>query len=372
MSDFHRRRDLAGRDPDTDALLVSHPLNVTYLTGFTGEASWLVLGGNGRAVLVSDGRFTQQVAEECPGLEVVIRPADRTLHQAVANTLTGLGFRRVAVEASHLTLADLETLRGLAPAVAWASQSGRVETLRRVKDADEIAAIRQAIAVAERAFAGFRALLRPADSEKTLADDLEAYLRRAGARCAAFPPIVAAGERSALPHAPPTARPLAGAGFVLVDWGAAAPLYHSDLTRMLQVGDVPPGRIRLAAGRVETTLASLYTVVREAQQAAIAAVRPGVAARAVDAAAREVIARAGLGDYFTHGLGHGLGLAVHEAPAVRANTDDVLEAGNVITIEPGVYLPGAGGVRIEDDILVTPDGHEVLTALPRDPAELAV
>jgi Xaa-Pro aminopeptidase len=232
-----------------------------------------------------------------------------------------------------------------------------VEQLRQCKDADEIAQIREAIRIAERAFSMFRAMLRPDDSEKELADALEMYVRRAGGTESSFPAIVAVGDRAALPHAPPTARRVEQDPLLLVDWGACGAFYKSDLTRVLW---------RRHNGAASDKLERVFEVVLEAQRRAIAAVRPGVLGSDVDAAARSYIAEAGYGSYFTHGLGHGLGLQVHEAPGLRPTSTTVLQPGMVVTIEPGIYLPGWGGIRIEDDVVVTPDGVEVLTNCPRD------
>jgi Xaa-Pro aminopeptidase len=204
----------------------------------------------------------------------------------------------------------------------------------------------------------FRAMLRREDDEKSLADGMEMYLRRAGGKCGSFPAIVAGGPRAALPHAPPTGARVGDQPLLLVDWGASGTFYKSDLTRVLWW--------RENGARPTEKLAEIYAVVLEAQRRAIAAVRPGTEAPKVDAAARSYIADAGYGSYFTHGLGHGLGLQVHEAPSLRPTSTTVLEAGMVVTIEPGVYLPGWGGVRIEDDVLVTADGVEVLTNCPKD------
>jgi Xaa-Pro aminopeptidase len=350
-----RRQQLARclADEGLDALLVSSPVNVTYLTGFSGESSYLILTRE-RPVLVSDARFTEQIAGECPGLEAHIRPPTQTLHQAVAEVLGGLGCRAVGFESGHLTVAEWETLRDLAKTVDWKGGRDRVERLRAVKDPSEVEQIREAIAIAERAFTVFRALLRPEDREKDLCDALDHYVRRAGGQGASFPPIVAVGERAALPHAPPTARAVGEADFVLVDWGASGRFYKSDLTRVL------------ATRRISPKLEEVYRVVLTAQERAVRSIRPGVRADEVDAEARSVIAQAGFGDFFGHGLGHGLGLQVHEAPALRPNSEVVLQPGMVMTVEPGIYLPGWGGVRIEDDVLVTPDGCEVLTTVAKD------
>jgi Xaa-Pro aminopeptidase len=348
-----------------DALLITNPINVTYLTGFSGESSFLVLGA-ARTVLVSDTRFTQQLAEECPGLEVHIRTAAQTVLQATADVLAKLGHRSVGLESDHLTLGEADQLRQLAPALSWKPGSGRVEQLRVFKDASEVAAIREAIYIAERAFTAFRAFLLPDDTEKELADRLEQYVRRFGGRCTSFPSIVAMGPRAALPHAPPTSRTLSDGELLLVDWGASGCFYKSDLTRVLVPRKNSPFTQPIAGGSLPPRLEEIYTVVLRAQQRALELLRPGAKAQEVDAEARRVIAEAGFGDFFGHGLGHGIGLQVHEAPSLRPNSNHVLQAGMVVTVEPGIYLPNWGGVRIEDDVLITPDGYEVLTSVPRD------
>jgi Xaa-Pro aminopeptidase len=365
MSHTERRHALARQlEPlGLDALLVSNPVNVTYLTGFTGEASYLVVARS-RQLLVTDGRFTEQLADECPGLDLHVRPPTTTTPPEVVKVLTDLGFKTVGFESRHVTVALLETWRELAKALDWSPQPGLIEAMRAIKDADEVRQIREAIAIAERAYGMFRAMLSPDASERELADAMEMYVRKAGGTATSFPTIAAAGERSALAHAPPTPRTVASADWLLLDWGAAGAYYKSDLTRLLitRRSWFRPGKERSA----DPKLGEVYAAVQAAQERAIAAIRPGVEARAVDAAARSALADAGYEKAFTHGLGHGLGLQVHEAPDLRASSTDVLVPGMVVTVEPGVYLPGWGGVRIEDDVLVTDDGCERLTTLPRD------
>lgn len=349
-----QRLTRAVKDEGLDALLVTHPVNVTYLTGFSGDSSYLVMGRK-QTVLISDARFTEQIADECPGLAAHIRPPSQALPKAVIEVLAKLKLRSVGFESSHLSVAELEGYREAAPTIDWKPGTDRVERLRAVKDASEVDEIREAIDFAERAYAMFTAMLRPEDSEKSLSDAMEMYVRRAGGVSTSFPTIVAAGERAALPHAPPTDQKAGDAGLLLVDWGASGRFYKSDLTRVL------------ATRKISPKLHKVYEVVLNAQQRAIARIRPGVKGHEVDAEARSVIARAGFGQFFGHGLGHGIGLQVHEAPSLRQNSEYVLEPGMVVTVEPGIYLPGWGGVRIEDDVLVTPDGCEVLTSVRKEP-----
>jgi Xaa-Pro aminopeptidase len=343
-----------------DALLVSSAVNVTYLTGFTGDSSVVVLTRD-RMLLVSDPRYVGQIADECPDLETFIRSPSQKIHDAIAGVLLNLGAHAVGCESAALTLAEAEALRGAAPSMDWKPAADRVERLRMVKDDVELAEIREAVAIAEKAFSAFLALLRPDDCEKDLADAMEGFIRRCGGLGSCFPPIIAAGERAALPHCPPTARRVGEAELLLVDWGATGPRqYKSDLTRVL---DTHTKALSVGSG---PRLGDIHAIVLAAQQAAIRAVRPGAVARDVDGAARSVIAVAGHAEHFGHGLGHGIGLQVHEGPAIRPLSETVLAPGMIFTIEPGIYLPGWGGVRIEDDVLVTPDGCEVLTHVPRE------
>ena len=345
------RRLLAGMDHD--AIVVSSTTNVGYLTGFTGDSTPLLVTRD-RAIAVSDFRYAEALGEECPGLETHIRPVARKLWAAVAEVVDKLGVKHLAFEANAMLVADQIALRDALPAVAIAAVFGRVESLRAVKDDGEVAAVRAAIRAAERAFRMLRDGLDPRESELQTAELLESFLKRCGSSRPAFDPIVAAGPRSALPHATPTVAGSIGEHpFVLVDWGATVTGYRSDLTRMIVTGNVGE-----EFGRI-------YRTVLDAQARAIAAIRPGARASDVDAAARTAIEEAGFGKLFGHGLGHGIGLAVHESPSLRPDSDDVLLPGMIVTVEPGIYRPGWGGIRIEDDILVTPDGREVLTSLPK-------
>jgi len=338
---------------EIEALLVSAPTNVSYLTGFSGDSSVLVVGRE-RDLIISDGRFTTQLEQECPGLEASIRLPGQEMNPAIAQVVGTMGWRRVGLETTSWTVADHAALKAALPAETLAGVAGRVESLRQIKDDREIAAIREAIRCAERAFTMLRAGLRDGESEKDVADALEAYLRRCGATAASFPPIVAVGVRSALPHARPTTETRIGQDdFVLIDWGATGRPYKSDLTRVLVTGKVTP------------KFEAVYRTVLSAQERGIAAIRPGVKAHDVDAEARSVIEEAGFGRFFDHGLGHGLGMDIHEAPRIRKESNVLLEPGMVITVEPGIYLPDWGGIRIEDDVLVTPDGCEVLSHVPK-------
>ncbi len=343
-----RLRRTLGEDK-VDAYLISDPTNVRYLSGFTGEDSVLLISED-RAVLVSDGRFTTQLAQECPDLDVMIREVGKTLIEGIVEAVKSLGPRALGFETPAVSVAEYASLRAQLETVELVGLLGKVEALRVIKDDEEVAAIREAIRFAEDAFAMTRKSLRTGDTEKDVADALESFLRRSGATAASFPPIVAVGARSALPHARPTQDARIGdADFVLIDWGATGRPYKSDLTRVL------------VTGKVTSKFEKVYRTVLDAQERGIAAIRPGVMARDVDAEARSVIEEAGFGPFFSHGLGHGLGMDIHEDPRLRKGSETILQPGMVVTVEPGVYLPDWGGVRIEDDVLITDHGVEVLT-----------
>ncbi len=363
MSIFATRRENLRRllaEKSLPALLVTDERNVTYLTGFTGDSSCLLVAPD-RDLLITDRRYETQLAEECPSLALAIRGPGSKLPDFTADTIGKLSLAALGIEADTLTVAAYDKLREEMKTTKFASTSGLVEQLRAVKDAGEIAEIRHAVRIAERAFAVTRASLRLGRSEKEVADELEYQIRLFDGTCGAFPSIVGVGPRAALPHGRPIRESKIGDfEFVLIDWGARGRLYHSDLTRVLVTGKLSP------------QLASVYGVVLAAQRAAIAAIRPGAVLKEIDAIARGVIEAAGHGEHFGHSLGHGIGLAVHELPRLAPDQDGKLAPGHVVTVEPGIYQPGWGGVRIEDDVLVTEEGNEVLTSVARELEECVV
>ncbi|MSR57470.1 MAG: aminopeptidase P family protein [Planctomycetaceae bacterium] len=351
-----RRQKLLSRLKATAAplLLVSTETNVSYLTGFTGDSSFLLLGPV-ECVLITDGRYATQIRQECPGLEFYVRPQSETIAAAAARVVQQTGRLKLSVEADNLTLSLAEKIATTVKGLELVSTSGVVEELRQIKDPDEVKEIRTAVRIAERGFQVLRAQLRGELSESQVATDLEFTLRNFGARGCSFPPIIAVGPRAALPHARPGSDLISADDFVLVDWGAeAASGYKSDLTRILLTGKLSP------------KLERVYRVVLKAQQAAIKAIRPGARCCDIDAVARKLIAEAGFSKHFTHGLGHGIGLDIHEGPRLNATCEVPLKPGMVVTVEPGIYIEGWGGVRIEDDVLVTRSGCEVLTSVPKD------
>jgi Xaa-Pro aminopeptidase len=341
------------------ALVVSHPVNITYLSGFTGSSGLLVVTPAGQW-LITDGRYVAAVrASQADGSlgPVTLEPVDRRYDLTLGALVERIGARRVGFDAGHVTVSTLASWQKAAPAAEWVSTEGVVERLRQIKDAYEIACMRRAAEALSRVAAGLPAIVAAGRSERDIARGIDLAIEREGFSQPAFPTIVASGPNSALPHARPTDRVLAAGDLVVLDFGGVLDGYCVDLTRMAAVGPI--------GARAE----SLYQAVRDAQAAAIAAVRDGIAASEVDAAARAVLDARGLGPAFLHSTGHGLGLEVHEAPRIaraESGVGDRLAAGVICTIEPGAYLEGFGGVRLEDDVLVTAGGSETLTTAPRD------
>lgn len=341
---------------ELDALLVTKRANWYYLTGFTGDAGALVVSRHG-ITLVTDGRFTVQAKAETPRIRVALQK--KGLYEDAGEVLKRLRVKRIGFDPQQLSVAQWHAVRKASRgAGTWVASVGLVETLRTRKEAAELAAMRDAALLAGAVLESVLKLVRPGVREAEIGAEIEYQMRKKGAEGVSFESIVASGPRSALPHAHPTAKRLRKNELVVLDLGAILQHYCSDITRTVHVGRTPP-RIR-----------RWYQAVKEAQQAAMATVRPGVLCGEVDAAARKVLAGYGLDRYFVHSTGHGLGLEVHEEPRLARGQKRKLEAGNVITIEPGVYVPGVGGIRIEDDVLVTATGSEMLTRVTRDLIEL--
>jgi Xaa-Pro aminopeptidase len=342
-----------------DALLVTNFTNVTYLTGFTGDDSFLLVTP-GTEILISDQRYTTQLEEECPGLELAIRGPGTKMLEFTPKVVEKAKIGRLGVEADSMTLGVRDALAAALPKVELVPMSGWVEELRLIKDKDEIERTRRACDLARRCFEVVRAKMTPEMTEQQVSNELEYQARQFGAKRMSFESIVAVGPRAALPHARPTERRIGASDFTLIDWGVNEGLYMSDLTRVL------------ATAKISPKLRKLYGVVLKAQLAGIDAIHPGATCEEVDRAARTVIEKGGYGKEFGHGLGHGVGLEIHEAPRLAEGQERELKPGMIVTVEPGVYLPGWGGVRIEDDVLVTRNGHEVLTSVPKELDECVV
>jgi Xaa-Pro aminopeptidase len=350
---FRVRRKKAGvaaKAARVGGLLVTHLPDVRYLCGFTGSNAALVLVG-GKAVLFTDGRYTAQAKLEAAGTKVVIAKKPAVI--AACEWLEAAGVKRCGFDAAHTTVAALETMRKAVSAKVrrgmFVAVDAVVARMREVKDADEVKLIRAAALVGCDLFEGMLTYLEAGLTEVEVAATLEYAARLAGTEGMSFDTIVASGKRSALPHGRATGARLPKQGFVTLDFGVILDGYCSDMTRTVHIGKALPDE------------RDVYDSVLEAQEAAVAAVAPGVTAGEVDEAARSVLRRVKLDKYFSHSTGHGVGLEIHEGPRLAAKQTQVLEQGMVITIEPGVYMPGRFGLRIEDMVLVTANGGEVLT-----------
>ena len=339
-----------------DALLISHLPNIHYLCGFTGSAGLLLVEATG-SIFFTDVRYDTQAHDEVKAAKVVI--GRKALLSSVGDFLAARRKRArawtIGIEAEHLTIAEKTRLtQALPKGIRLKDSTSLVERARMVKDSDELDRIRAAVALGAKLFDRAVEVLRPGVTEAEVAGEMEFAARRGGAEGMSFPTIIASGARSALPHGRATHQPIAAGAFVVCDFGVILAGYCSDETRTVWVGSAP------------SEDRQVYEAVRESQQAAIDAVGPGVAVGAVDSAARKILRKARLGRYFTHSTGHGVGLEIHEAPRVAAAQTEILQPGMVITVEPGVYFPGKWGVRIEDMVVVTASGCEVLTPTSKD------
>ncbi|SEF50940.1 Xaa-Pro aminopeptidase [Thermomonospora echinospora] len=356
MADLHieRRKRLAGLVAETgaEAALITRLVNVRYLTGLASSNAALLIRADGTALLATDARYAGTAAAVCPDLETVI---DRGTARVLTQRAAAAGARLLAFEAHDLTVErHAELLAAGGERLVTIPFGRRVESLRMVKDEQEIALLRRACAITDEAFEAVLPLIRPGVTEREIAVGLERRMVDLGADEPAFASIVAAGPNGAVPHHRPGDRPLAEGDLLTMDFGARCGGYHADMTRTV------------AVGRVAGWQRDLYELVAAAQRAGVAAACPGTETKAVDAAARAVIDGAGHGADFPHGLGHGVGLEIHEAPLMGYDKTGRLMDRVPITIEPGVYLTGRGGVRIEDTLVVRADGPEILTKTTKD------
>lgn len=332
---------------DVDAILIINAPDIRYLTGFHGEDSWLVVASRS-TVIVSDFRFQEELS--CvDSARIVIRtgPIDRACFDLLDR------HERIALQAEHMTVALRRRLARLLGARRLRNTTDVLSSLRLIKDESEVAIIRKAVRIQEKALQATLDTVAPGQSERDICAELEYHLKKFGADGVSFESIVAAQTNGSRPHYTPGRLRTKANQPLLIDWGARVGGYCSDMTRTITFGRWPK------------PLAEVYEIVLEAQQAAIDAIEPGKSCASIDAVARQIITKAGYGDAFGHGLGHGIGLDIHEAPSVSSQSNTMLAPGMVITVEPGVYLPGIGGVRIEDDILVTERGRRNLCSLPK-------
>ena len=349
-----RRAQQSLENARLDALIVTHLPNVRYLCGFTGSAAILVITERG-SLLFSDGRYSEQAREEVRAARIRILKGKSALAGALEWLSKESRLKRVGIEPAHLSVAERDTLAGsIGRGARLVNAPPIIDRMRMVKDEAEIDLIRKACHLGVGLFSRLQQVARAGASETGVAGELEFAAREAGAEQMAFTTIIAGGARSALPHGRASAAKLPARGFVVCDFGVILAGYCSDMTRTLHVG------------RPQTEARRVYEAVKDAQQAALDAVQPGKSVGEVDQAARRLLHTNNLGRYFTHSTGHGLGLEIHEAPRVAAAQKELLQRGMVITIEPGVYLPGKCGVRIEDTVVVTEKGCEILTPCSKD------
>lgn len=341
------------------AFLVTDPINVGYLSGFTGSTAALVITPDD-ALFITDARYTIQAQRECPGFDIRQTEITQGLMDRVAAEVKALGRSPLGLEGEAIPVSRFEKLRKAMEGVELRSTEDVVETLRGVKDEGEIDLIRAACEIVDRAFEFILTLVRPGVPERDLATELEYFMKKAGSEKEAFDTIVASGARSALPHGRASEKPLEVGDLITFDYGARVGGYNSDITRTVVLGP--------ATDRQR----EVYQVVLHAQQAAVAALRPGMSGKEADSVARNLIAARGYGDQFGHGLGHSLGRHVHDGGGMTQRVDLTLAAGMVMTVEPGVYLEGWGGVRIEDDVVIRDGGAEVLTHARRELIEVPV
>ena len=352
MADQHQARRealaavLVGRE--LDAALVTTLLNVRYLAGFTGSSAALLVRADGSAELATDGRYQLQVEAECPDVPATITRSGR---RDLADLAVTNGPQRIGFEDRHLSVADF---RDLPHSASWQPLADSLDRLRMVKDATELDALRSACAASDEALASVVEQIGPGVTERQIARWIDDELRD-GSEGPGFDTIVASGPNGAIPHHQPTDRPVERGDLVTMDFGGRVDGYHADMTRTVLVGDRP-----------DSWQTEIFDAVQAAQAAGVASLEVGRAAVDVDAAAREVIDAAGFGSYFLHGLGHGVGLQIHEAPYLGMTSKDKLAASVPVTVEPGVYVPGRGGVRIEDTVVVHRGHVESLTTSTRD------
>ncbi|HHY47692.1 MAG TPA: aminopeptidase P family protein [Firmicutes bacterium] len=341
---------------ELDACLIMQPENRRYISGFTGSAGALVITSDA-AILVTDFRYITQAQDELTE-GFVVESYDKEIVDAIATLARNHRLKNLAVEADYVTLRFYDKLKTACGGVDILPREGLVESLRAVKDPYEIEKISEAARLGDEAFSHILGMIKPGIPEMDIALEIEWTMRKKGALRAAFDVIVASGSRGALPHAKPSHRPLEPGDLVVMDFGAVVDGYCGDMTRTVCVG------------KASAKAREIYQVVSRAQAAGLAAVRAGRTGRDVDCEAREIIREAGYGDYFGHGLGHGVGLAVHESPRLSQSGTDPLPCGAVVTVEPGIYIPGWGGVRIEDLVVVRETGCQILTRSTKELLEL--
>lgn len=354
QSRIERLQDVLGKH-DFDAFLVAEPANRTYMSGFTGSFGYAVVTQSS-ALFFTDFRYIGQATEQCEGFSIVqVSNQGNSFLELIGQQLQASGVKTLGFEQDYLTYGDALRFRQLEQiaGVELVATSGVVESLRKIKDAKEVEYLQSAAKIADATFEHIVTFLRPGLTELDVALEMEIFMRKQGAKCSAFDTIVASGWRSSLPHGVASSKVIEVGDLVKFDFGARYQGYISDLTRTVVMG------------KPTEKQTEIYHIVLQAQLRSLDAIQIGMEGRQLDAVARDFISEKGYGDKFGHSLGHGIGLAVHEGPRVSMQSGELLEAGMVITIEPGIYLPEWGGVRIEDDVLIEDGGKRILTSAPK-------
>ncbi|MDT0159976.1 MULTISPECIES: Xaa-Pro peptidase family protein [Bacillaceae] len=328
-----------------DGMLVTSNYNRRYLTGFTGSAGVVLISGE-KAQFITDFRYVEQAGKQCEGFEIVQHSGN--IVEEAARQARNLGIQKLGFEQDHVSFASFKAYEAAAEA-ELVPVSGAIEKLRLIKTESEIKILKEAASIADKAYTHILDYIRPGRTELEVSNELEFFMRKAGAASSSFDIIVASGYRSALPHGVASDKVIEKGDMVTLDFGAYYNGYVSDITRTLAVGEP------------DSKLKDIYHIVLEAQLKGLEGIKPGISGKEADALTRDHISSKGYGEYFGHSTGHGIGLEVHEGPGLASRSDVILEEGMVVTVEPGIYIPGLGGVRIEDDTIITKDHNEKLT-----------
>lgn len=335
-------------DFGVDALFLMRKANIRYVSDFTGGDSCVLLSKKGK-VFITDSRYTEQAEGECQGFEIYQHRNDITLEDLVFQICRKLKINKLGFEQDFITFEIYDQIRNALDSTEFVPAMGIVERVRSVKELSEIELIKKAAQIADESFSEILGFIKPGVTERDIERELEYLIKKKGALTVSFPTIVASGPNSSLPHAIPSERKIKIGDFITLDFGALYEGYCSDMTRTVVMGE-PSAKQR-----------EIYQIVKEAQETGVKALRAGIKGIDGDKSARDVIEKAGYGKYFGHGLGHGIGLEIHEAPNLNKGNTEELPVGSVVTVEPGIYLPNWGGVRIEDSVVVTEDGCRILT-----------
>lgn len=329
-----------------DAILITSESNRKYLSGFTGSTGYLLVSEQ-EALFITDFRYVDQAKEQCP--DFVVIDNERKMNQALKDSIEKLNIRQLGFEKDHVTYGQYSEWKGFIHSAQLVPTSGLIEELRLIKDETEIGHIRKAVEIADQTFTHILGVIRPGVKEEDIAIEMEFYMRKLGASGASFDTIVASGVRSALPHGRASSKVIQEGELVTLDFGAIYNGYVSDITRTVAVGEV------------SSQLKEIYAVCLDAQLTGVNNIKAGMSGKEADALCRDVITKAGYGDNFGHSTGHGIGLEVHEGPNASVASEIILQPGMLLTVEPGIYISGIGGVRIEDDIIITTHGNEILS-----------